>query len=89
MSLHVELAADRCSDPAVGVDHKGLASVEQQSGSFHAVLFGDGAVGVGQQGNAKLVRVVEPGLYGCVVGADTDSLGAEGGKFDGQVAEMA
>ncbi len=63
--------------------------LKQQSWSFHAVLFGDGAVGVGQQGNAKLVRVVEPGLYGCVVGADPDSLGAEGSKFDSQVTEMA
>ena len=75
MPVHVELRMNGTEEPAIRADHEGGTFAGQRPETLHTKEFGDFSVRVGEQGETKVVLLVECFLPIHRIGADPYALG--------------
>ena len=89
MDVHVRLRTDLPKHCAVAPDHERVPPVRQPTRPGHLETAGDSAVGIRQQGEAQLVRLIELSLPIHLIGADSYDRRSELFELGRKVAEPA
>ena len=89
MDVHVRLRTDLPKHCAVAPDHERVPPVRQPTPPGHIETTGDSAVGIRQQGEAQLVRLIELSLPIHLIGADSYDRRSELFELARKVAEPA